>query len=127
MAKGIHHIALKAQGLEEFRATLEFYQTVLDCPVIRSWEDGGKHGAMLDLGNTILEVTSDGTGAGTGVFPHIAFVEEDVDGMLERVRQAGREVMVPPTDVNIGGSYPVRIAFCRGPAGEEIEFFQEKK
>ena len=126
MAKGIHHIALKAQGPEEFRATQEFYETVLNCPAIRSWEDGEKQGAMLDLGNTILEVTSDGTGAGTGVFAHIAFVEEDVDAAVERVRKAGREIIMAPTDVNIGGNYPVRVAFCKGPAGEEIEFFQEK-
>ena len=126
MAKGIHQIALKAQGIEELQKTVDFYVNVLDCPVVRSWEENGKQGAMLNLGNTILEVTSDGTGAGTGVFPHIAFAEDDVDAAVQRVQKAGREVFMPPTDVNIGGNYPVRVAFCKGPAGEEIEFFQER-
>lgn len=31
-----------------------------------------------------------------------------------------------PKDVCIGKDYFVRVRFCIGPIGEEIEFFQEK-
>jgi glyoxylase I family protein len=46
-------------------------------------------------------------------------------GALELARQAGCPVIMEVTDKRLGENYPIRIAFCRGPAGEEIEFFQE--
>lgn len=38
------------------------------------------------------------------------------------------EVFVEPKDIEIQSDprFPARIAFCRGPLGEEIEFFCEK-
>lgn len=124
--KGVHHISLKARGAEEFRQVLDFYQQVLDCPLVRRWGEGDRQGAMLDLGNTLLEVTANGTAAENGLFAHIAFATDDVDGMVERMRAAGRPVLVQPADKNLGGNYPIRNAFCAGPLGEELEFFHEK-
>ena len=45
------------------------------------------------------------------------------------VREAGYEVFIEPRDIVIASEppFPARIAFCRGPLQEEIEFFQEKK
>ena len=45
------------------------------------------------------------------------------------VREAGYEVFIEPKDIVITSEppFPARIAFCRGPLQEEIEFFQEKK
>ncbi len=126
MKKGIHHISLKARGAVEFAEVLAFYGTVLGCPVVRRWGEGDGQGAMLDLGNTLLEVTANGTAEGKGLFAHIAFAADDVDGMLERARAVGRPVLMEPTDKNLGEGYPVRVAFCTGPAGEELEFFQEQ-
>ncbi len=126
MLNGIHHISLKARGEAQFRQVLDFYRDVLGCPLVRAWGQGDGQGAMLDLGNTLLEVTANGPAElGKGLFGHIAFATDDVDGMAERLRAAGRDVFLPPTDKNLGGSYPIRIAFCTGPAGEELEFFQE--
>ncbi len=126
MKKGIHHISLKARGAEEFARVLDFYQTVLDCPAVRRWGEGDGQGAMLDLGNALLEVTASGDAAGKGLFAHIAFATDDADAMIEKVRAAGRPVIMEPSDKNLGGNYPIRVAFCTGPAGEEIEFFQER-
>ena len=126
MKKGIHHISLKARGVEEFARVLDFYQTVLDCPAVRRWGEGDGQGAMLDLGNALLEVTASGDAAGKGLFAHIAFAVDDTDAMIEKVRAAGRPVIMEPSDKNLGGNYPIRVAFCTGPAGEEIEFFQER-
>lgn len=124
--KGVHHISLKARGAEEFQQVLDFYEKVLDCPLVRRWGEGDRQGAMLDLGNTLLEVTANGTATENGLFAHIAFATDDVDGMVERMRAAGRPVLVQPADKNLGGNYPIRIAFCAGPLGEELEFFHEK-
>ena len=44
------------------------------------------------------------------------------------MRTAGYEVFIEPKDIQIQSDpvFPARIAFCRGPLGEEIELFQEK-
>lgn len=127
MLQGIHHICLKAAGAEEFRKVLAFYREVLGCPLLRHWGEGDGQGAMLDLGNAILEVMADGTDApGKGAFPHIAFRTDDVDAAVLAMEAAGYPPFLPPTDKDLGGNYPIRIAFCTGPAGEDLEFFQER-
>ena len=123
--RGLHHVSLKTRGEEEFTRVLAFYEEELDCPIIRRWGEGKSQGAMLDLGNTILEVSANGEENGKGLFAHIAFAVDDVDAMVLRMRQAGRPILIEPGDRNLGGNYPIRIAFCQGPAGEEIEFFHE--
>lgn len=125
--KGIHHISLKARGEAQFSEVLAFYREVLGCPVVRTWGAGEGSGAMLDLGNTFLEVMANGTpDLKKGLFAHIAFAVEDVDAAVERVRRAGCEVFLEPADKVLGADYPIRIAFCTGLAGEELEFFQER-
>ncbi len=47
------------------------------------------------------------------------------------LKAAGRtaraaKITVEPADKVPGPGCPVRIAFCRGPLGESIEFFQER-
>ena len=46
----------------------------------------------------------------------------------ELLKEAGYEVFIEPNDIVISSTpeFPARIAFCRGPVGEEIEFFQER-
>lgn len=121
--KGLHHIALWAPDEAGFRNALEFYSKVLDCPVVRTWERKGQSAAMLDLGSTLLELVIDPAGP-DGPFAHIAFDVEDVDAVVEQVRAAGRPITMEPTDVSLGPDYPARVAFCRGPVGEPVEFFQ---
>ena len=59
---------------------------------------------------------------------HFAFAVENTDACVEAVRTAGYEVFVEPKDIEIASEipFPARIAFCRGPVGEEIEFFHDK-
>ena len=40
LIKGIHHVALKCCGKEEFEKTKQFYGEVLGLPVARSWNSG---------------------------------------------------------------------------------------
>ena len=54
-------------------------------------------------------------------------ITDDVDACVDAVKKAGYEVFIEPKNIEIASMpvFPTRIAFCRGPLGEEIEFFQE--
>lgn len=126
MLKGLHHVSLKVASQEALQAAITFYRDLLGFPLLRTWGQGEKQMAMLDLGNTILELSANGVpGAQPGPFAHIAFCTDDVDGDVARVTGAGFSLIMAPTDVKLGEDHPARVAFCRGPAGEELEFFCE--
>ena len=126
LLNGVHHVNLKAPGYDCWKETLAFYTETLGFPLVRRWGEGAGSGAMIDLGNCILELMAGGEAEpGPGRFCHIAFRTDDPDAALELASRAGRPVLREPGDVNPGGNYPLRVAFCRGPAGEEIEFFKE--
>ena len=46
----------------------------------------------------------------------------------EKVKAAGYNVFMGPRDAVIASTpeYPIRLAFCNGPLGEEIELFCER-
>lgn len=126
---GIHHIALKAQGQEAFLKTVAFYRDILGLPVARSWGEGENAAVMLDTGAGLLEIFANGDDApGQGALRHMALAVEDTDACVAAVRAAGYEITRQPVDIVISSvpPCPARIAFCIGPVGEEIEFFQPK-
>ena len=126
---GIHHIALKACGLEDFDKMVTFYRDILGLPVVRSWGEGEGIGMMLDTGAGLLEIFANGENyPGQGALRHLAFDVEDTDACIEAVRAAGYEITMEPTDIVIASEipYPARIGFCIGPVGEDVEFFQVK-
>ena len=126
---GVHHIALKAQGLENFRELVNFYHGILGLPIVREWGEGEGIGIMLDTGAGLLEIFANAPDRlGSGALRHLAFDVENTDACLEAVRAAGYTVTMEPTDIVIASDppYPARIAFCIGPVGEEVEFFQVK-
>lgn len=55
-------------------------------------------------------------------------IVNDTDRCAAAVREAGYEVFIEPKDIVIPSKKPLsaRIAFCFGPLGEQIEFFQVK-
>lgn len=123
---GIHHLALKCRGAEEFEATVAFYRDLLCLPVARAWGEGESAGIMLDTGAGLLEIFANASDRlEEGAIRHFALAAEDVDACVETVRKAGYPITVEPKDICIPSDppYPARIAFCRGPVGEEIEFF----
>ena len=82
-----------------------------------------------DTGAGLMEIfETEETPLETGTIRHFAFAVENTDACVEAVRTAGYEVFVEPKDIEIASEipFPARIAFCRGPVGEEIEFFHEK-
>ena len=126
---GIHHLALKCLGVEEFNKTLHFYRDILNLPVARRWGEGENSGIMLDTGAGLLEIFANAPDTlGAGAIRHMALAVEDVDACVEAVRAAGYQITMEPTDICIASEppYPARIAFCIGPVGEELEFFHVK-
>lgn len=124
---GIHHVALKAVGREEYEKTIFFYNEILKLPIVRTWGEAGARGTMLDTGAGLLEIFENGTDhPAQGPLRHIAFAVEDVDACVEAVRRHGYSITIEPNDIVIESTppYPARIAFCIGPVGEEIEFFK---
>lgn len=125
LVTGIHHIALKCCGTEEYEKTIQFYHEILGLPIARTWASG----TMLDTGSGLMEIFNNGEEAlPQGTIRHFAFAVRDVDALAKTVREAGYEVFIEPKDIDIPStpSFPARIAFCKGPVGEDIEFFCEK-
>lgn len=60
-----------------------------------------------------------------GKFAHLALATDDTDGCVARVREAGYEITIEPKDVELS-DITARIAFCTGPCGEIVEFFDQK-
>ena len=87
---------------------------------------------MLDAGDgNYMEIFADGTNEPKpdGSIIHFALRTSDCDAALERARVAGAEVTMEPKSLDIPSTphmTPVRIAFCKGPDGEVIEFFQNE-
>ena len=127
---GVHHIALRCKGVDEFNRTVKFYSETLGMNIIRCWGEGISSGIMLDTGDgSLMEIFADAEERlPQGAIRHFALRTEAVDAVAEAVRNAGYEITMEPNDIVIESAvpFPARIAFAIGPAGEEIEFFCEK-
>lgn len=125
MIRGLHHVALKCRDAAEFEKVIAFYHETLGFPAARRWPGG----AMLDTGSGMMEIFAEGgSGPAEGSIHHFAFAAADTDACIKAVRVAGYEVLIEPKEISIPSEppYPARIAFCTGPLGETIEFFQER-
>lgn len=115
---------MKCVTKEDYRRVLSFYAGTLALPIVRQWSNG----VMLDTGSGLVEIFRDGEeNLEKGVIRHFAFAVTDVDACVKAVREAGYPVFIGPKNIAIPSDppFPARIAFCCGPLGEEIEFFQE--
>lgn len=125
MIKGIHHISMKCADDMELRKVKEFYIDILGLKICREWPAG----LMIDTGSCLIEIFTDQAGEHRiGAIRHIALLTDDVDSIIEKVRAAGYEIIVEPNDKVIQSvpEYPIRMAFCIGPLGEQVEFFCER-
>lgn len=126
---GFHHLAMK---VHDFDAVKRFYVDVLGFKEKITWGEGDKRAVMLDTGDgNYLEIFAGGTTEPRpeGTVLHFALRTTNCDAVVERVRAAGAQITVEPKDVTIPSKpvpTPVRLAFCKGPAGETIEFFQNE-
>ena len=125
MIKGIHHISMKCGSSEELAKVREFYIELLGLKIEREWADG----MMIDTGNGLLEIFTNAEGTRSlGAIRHMALLTDDVDEIAAKVKAFGYEVFIEPNDKVIASNppYPIRMAFCYGPLGEQVEFFCER-
>lgn len=125
MIRGIHHVSMKCRNDAEYQEVRTFYTEILKLTVIKECAAC----LLLNTGAGIVEIFRNGEEKPErGIIRHFAFAVEDTDACADAVKSAGYEVFIAPKDVQVGGdpAYPARIAFCRGPLGEEIEFFCQK-
>ena len=123
---GFHHVAIRAF---DFDASVRFYTEALGFVEKMRWGEGPKRAIMLDAGDgNYLEIFANGAPGQKpeGAILHFALRTTDVDAAIERARAAGAEVTIEPKDVHLQstpGPTSIRLAFCKGPDGEVIEFF----
>jgi glyoxylase I family protein len=111
-----------------------FYTRALGFTEAIRWGQGDNRAILLDCGDgNFFEIFAGGQAApadaksgGAGPIIHVALRSDDVDGAVARARAGGAEITLEPKDVTIPSNppTPVRIAFCRAPGGEVIEFFK---
>ena len=114
---GIHHVSLSCRK-EEVDEVLRFYSDTLGLDIVSKTEEC----ILFNAGNFLIEIFVNNKGIKEmGAIRHFAFAVTDTDACAEKLGESGYSVFLGPVDV----SYPARIAFCKGPLGEEIEFFEE--
>lgn len=124
---GFHHVAIRVR---DYDASHRFYSQGLGMRERVSWGEGARRAALLDCGDgNYIELLSGEARSGEGAMLHVALRTENCDQAIEAARAAGAEVTMEPKDVELSSRPPmkVRIAFCKGPDGETIEFFQSEK
>jgi len=122
---GFHHVSLKVGDLNR---SIQFYTEGLGFVEKISWGEGLQRRVLLDTGDGNyfeLGQTPDPIREG-GCFPHVALRTDNCNAAIESVRAAGAIVTKEPKDVILPTHPPfkIRVAFFKGPDGEEIEFFQ---
>ena len=124
---GFHHVAIKVANFDK---SVEFYTRAMGFTEHARWGEGDARAILLDCGDgNFFEIFAGGPAeapaSNAGPLLHVALRSDDVDGAIARARAGGAEITMEPKDVTIPSNppMPVRIAFCRAPGGEVIEFF----
>ena len=125
---GFHHIAMRVR---DFDASYRFYTIGLGFGQKIAWGQGNQRAAMLDTGDgNYLEIFAGGSDEvkSEGQLLHFALRTSDTDRAVAAARAAGAEITVEPKNVEIPSDpvTKVRLAFCKGPDGEVIEFFSNR-
>nr|WP_320131740.1 VOC family protein [uncultured Holophaga sp.] len=124
--RGFHHVAMETA---DFERSVRFYQEAFGFRVRTAWGEGQGRGIMLDTGDgSCLELFAKGQGLRpSGGWVHIALRTSDCRASLERALSRGATPLQELKEIRIPGRpvLPARIAFVKGPDGEEIELFEE--
>jgi glyoxylase I family protein len=125
---GFHHIALQAAHWEE---TVHFYRDIMGMAVVREIAMPDRKLVQMDMGDggllEVFSMTSTPTSLqeqqNPGAFLHLGLCIDDLDAVVERVKESGYEIIEGPREIQSEGMR-ARIAFFKGPSGETVELFQ---
>lgn len=122
--KSIHHFSLKSTP-EKFPQVMHFYKDILGLEVFRQWQQG----ALLKVGDSFIEIFNNAENEWCdGNIRHFALSVDDVDYWTKKVSSEGFEVFMGPKDICFDSepAFKARVAFCKGPLGESVEFFNDR-
>ena len=115
---------------------MDLYRGILGLPVKAAFDLNGNRFALLEAGSgRYIELVETGRdprpAAEADVFWHLAFRSRNLEESLESVRVFGCEITRPLTSLELvnrigGRPFPLRVAFFRGPDGEEIELIEDE-
>ncbi|MAF13129.1 glyoxalase [Candidatus Poribacteria bacterium] len=125
---GTHHIAVQTRDWDK---SLAFYTETLGMTVAAEFGSPNRKIVLLDTGDgshmELFEPTDSSPSADdpspNDPVTHFALATTDTRAATEVVREAGCEITVEPTDVDLG-EMSVTISFFKGPSDEVVEFFQ---
>jgi catechol 2,3-dioxygenase-like lactoylglutathione lyase family enzyme len=130
---GLHHVSIRVRDLER---SLALYRDVLGLVVRTAFDLHGNRFAWLEAGSgryiELVETGSDSRrGADGDVFWHLALRSRHLETSVEAVREFGCEITRPITPLDLvdrvgDHPFPVRVAFFRGPDGEDVELIEDE-
>jgi glyoxylase I family protein len=130
---GLHHVSLRVKDLDR---SLALYRDTLSFPLKSAWTLGGRRFALLDAGNSgyieLVETTTDIHAAREDdSIWHFAIRTHDIERAVRAIEQAGYVITRPMRDLDLpdsirGRPFAIRVAFFRGPDGEDVELFEDR-
>ncbi len=128
---GYAHIAIAAK---DFEKSLGFYEA-LGLKLYTAWGEktatADTRIALLDMGDgSLVELFAKPDLVGTGdgsPYLHFAFAVQNVDEAYRVALSAGATPCKAPAEMSLDShplSLTLRVAFVKGPSGEELEFFK---
>ncbi len=128
---GYAHIAIAAK---DFEKSLAFYKALGMKPYAQWGEKTeltDRRIALLDMGDgSLVELFAKPDLAGDGEgspYLHFAFAAQNVDEAYRVAIAAGATPLKPPAEMPLDSNplrLTLRVAFVKGPSGEELEFFK---
>lgn len=123
---GITHTAVAAADYEK---SLKFY-AALGIKLFTQWGAEGSRIALLDVGDgTRIELfEKPGLTPGESALPHLAFSVQNVEEAYNIALRAGAVSVRAPEELPLDARpfrLTLRVAFVRGPSGEELEFCKQ--
>jgi catechol 2,3-dioxygenase-like lactoylglutathione lyase family enzyme len=130
---GLHHVSLRVRDMDR---SLALYRDVLGLDVRAAFDLHGNRFVMLEAGSgryiELVETGGDPRPAGgNDVLWHLALRSRHLETSLEAVRAFGCEITRPITPLDLVNRigdrpFPVRVAFFRGPDGEDVELIEDE-
>ena len=132
---GLHHVSLRVADLDR---SLGLYRDTLGLLVKVSFTLDGRRFAILEAGNSgyieLVETKAAPIHAGRDddAIWHFALRTNDLDRSLAAVERSGYQItlQIRPLDLidtTTGTPLSIRVAFFRGPDGEDVELFEDKR